>query len=188
MNNIIRFLSFILYSACIFFIPNSKFILCLFGINFLIILLFKLDIKKIVRSTLKLFPFIIFTFLINCIMDNYINAMYIAIKLIIVCNITVAYSNTTSVSEISKTIETLCIPLKKFKIDIKEIGLLVSISLSMLPILKKEMYEVKDACKAKNISFNIRNSKYILSKYFISLIRRVNQIEESIISKGYNKI
>lgn len=77
-------------------------------------------------------------------------------------------------------------PLKIFKINPEEIGLLVSISLSMLPILKKELYEVKDACKAKNISFNLKNSKYILSKYFISLLKKVNQIEESLASKGYD--
>lgn len=80
----------------------------------------------------------------------------------------------------------MCTPLKIFKIDIKEIGLLVSISLSILPILKKEIYEVRDACKAKNIPFNIKNSKYILSKYFISLLRKVNEMEESLISRGYN--
>ncbi len=73
-----------------------------------------------------------------------------------------------------------------FKINVKEIGLLVSISLSILPILKKEVYEVKDACRAKNISFNIKNSKYILSKYFITLLRKVNEMEESLISRGYN--
>lgn len=68
----------------------------------------------------------------------------------------------------------------------EEIGLLVSISLSILPILKKEMYEVKDACRAKNIPFNIKNFKYIISKYFISLLKKVNDMEESLISRGYN--
>ncbi len=87
---------------------------------------------------------------------------------------------------ISETIKTLCSPLKFFKVNIDDIGLLISISLSMIPILKKELYEVKDACKAKNISFNFKNSKYILSKFFISLIRKVNQIEEALVSRGYN--
>ena len=55
----------------------------------------------------------------------------------------------------------------------------------MIPILKNNLYELKNACKAKNISFNIKNMKYILSKFFLSLIMRINQIEESLISKGY---
>lgn len=54
----------------------------------------------------------------------------------------------------------------------------------MLPILKKELQEIKESCISKNISFNISNMKYILAKFFISLFRRVNQLEEAIIAKG----
>lgn len=62
---------------------------------------------------------------------------------------------------------------------------MVCISLSMIPVLKKDLYEVKEACKAKNIAFNLKNAKIILAKFFLSLIGRVNQIEESLIAKGY---
>lgn len=87
---------------------------------------------------------------------------------------------------IAKTIKILCTPLKIFKVNPEDVQLLVSISLSMLPILKKESYELKDACRAKGISFNLKNSKYILSKFFLSVIRKTNYIEEALISKGYN--
>lgn len=98
MKDITKFLIFILYCTCIFFFPNNEFILYLFLINVLAIFLLRVDIIKIMKSTLKVFPFIIFTFLINCLLDDYINAIYIGIKLIIVCNITFIYSNTTSVT------------------------------------------------------------------------------------------
>ena len=62
---------------------------------------------------------------------------------------------------------------------------MVCISLSMLPILKKELYETKEACIAKDITFNIKNMKIILAKFFLSLITKVNQLEESLIAKGY---
>lgn len=62
---------------------------------------------------------------------------------------------------------------------------MLCICLSMIPILKKHLYEVKEACIAKNIVFNIKNAKIILAKFFLSIIIRVNQIEESLISKGY---
>lgn len=119
-------------------------------------------------------------------MDSFINSFYVGLKLLIVCNATVIYSYSTSISEVSKIIKNLCTPLKIFKINPKDIELLVSISLSMLPILRKELNEVKDACKAKNISFNVKNSKYILSKLLLSIIRKTNYIEEALISKGYN--
>ena len=34
--------------------------------------------------------------------------------------------------------------------------------------------------------FNVKNMKIILSKFFITLITRVNEIEESLIAKGYS--
>lgn len=56
----------------------------------------------------------------------------------------------------------------------------------MISILTRELHEVKDACKAKNMDMNVKNTKNILSKIFLSLIRRVNQIEEALIEKGYD--
>lgn len=67
-----------------------------------------------------------------------------------------------------------------------DIKVMVCISLSMIPILKQHLYELKDACIAKNIVFNVKNIKIILAKFFLSLISRVNQIEESLIAKGYS--
>lgn len=63
---------------------------------------------------------------------------------------------------------------------------MVCISLSIIPILKKNLYELKEACIAKKISFNISNMKIILTKFFLSLLSRVNEIEESLTAKGFN--
>ena len=87
---------------------------------------------------------------------------------------------------IAETIKTICFPLKIFNINTDEIKLLVCISLSVIPILKIELFEIKEACIAKNLSFNIKNTKIILAKFFVSLITKVNEIEESLIAKGYS--
>lgn len=83
-------------------------------------------------------------------------------------------------------VKTICTPLKAFKINTEDIKVLVCISLSMIPIFLKELNETKEACKAKNIKLNIKNMKIILAKYFLSSISRVNEIEESLVAKGYN--
>lgn len=62
---------------------------------------------------------------------------------------------------------------------------MVCISLSIIPVLKKDLNEVKEACKAKKIYFNTNNMKIVLSKFFISLIKKVSEIEEALIAKGY---
>lgn len=97
MNNIIKFLIFIFYCSIIFFLPNNEYILCLFLINLILMFILKVNIKKITRKMIDIFPFIIFTFLINCLLDEYVNSFFIALKLIIVCNATFIYSTTTTV-------------------------------------------------------------------------------------------
>lgn len=186
MKDVIKFLSFIAYTTSIFFLPNNPLILLLFIVNFSIIFLKKIPFKKVSKKSVQVLPFIIFTFAINCILDNVTNAIWIGIKLFLVCNITIIYSETTSINGIAETIKTLCYPLKIFKVNTEDIRIMVCISLSMIPILIKDLREVKEACKAKSIKFNIKNTKIILAKFFLTLISRVSQIEESLIAKGYN--
>lgn len=109
-----------------------------------------------------------------------------AIKLLLVCNITFIYSQTTSTNEIARTVKQLVTPLKIFKINPEEIEVLVAISLSMIPILKREVSEVKEACKAKDIPFNIKNMKIVLSKLMTSFLKRVSKIDEALVEKGYD--
>ncbi len=186
MKSIFKFILFIFYSTIIFFLPNNKWIIVFGIINLLLNIINIKNIKKVFTNTFNLFPFILLTFIINIILDNFAYALWICIKLILVCNITFIYSSTSTILDIANTIEILCSPLKLFKIDTTQIKIMVCISLSMIPILKSELSEIKNACKAKNISFNLKYIKYILSKFFLSLIKRINQIEESLISKGYN--
>jgi len=70
-------------------------------------------------------------------------------------------------------------------INPEDIELLVCISLSMLPIFKREYHQLKEACSAKGIAINVKNMKVILTKLLVSIMKRVNEIEASIIEKGY---
>ena len=62
--------------------------------------------------------------------------------------------------------------------------MIVCISLSMIPILKKDLTEMKEACRAKGIKFNVENMKTVLSKFCLSMLIRVNQLDEALIAKG----
>lgn len=183
MNNLLKFLLFIFYSSIIFFLPNNNIIFLFIFINILFIIINFKNFNRIVSGTIKFLPFIIFTFIFNCIFDNLLNALWISFKLIIVCNITILYSCTTSVLGVSDTIQLLCTPLKIFNIDTNDIKLMVCISLSMIPILQNDLYEVKNACISKNMKLNITNMKYLLSKFLLTLLKRVNSIEESLSTK-----
>lgn len=114
MKNLIKFLLFILYCTCIFFFPNNKLIFIFIIINFIVNFISRVSIKKIILSNLKVFPFILFTFFINCVLDEFVNAMWIGIKLIIVCNMTIIYSNTTTTVRNSRNSKIIVHTIKNF--------------------------------------------------------------------------
>lgn len=102
MRNVIRFICFIIYSTTIFFLPNNRIILLFLILNLCILLVKKLSIKKVFYKSIKILPFIIFTFIINILLDDFYNALWIGIKLFIVCNITIIYSETTNITRFSR--------------------------------------------------------------------------------------
>lgn len=112
MKNGIKFLLFLIYSTSIFFFPNHQVILMFLFLNLLAMILMRKKAKEIFIHTFKIFPFILFTFIINCLLDNVINALWIGIKLFLVCNITVIYSKTTTITRNSRNNSTLMSPFK----------------------------------------------------------------------------
>ncbi len=188
MKNVIIFLVFILYATFIFFVHSSFFLLSILCVNILAMVIFKVKPIYVIENIIKMMPFILLTVLVNWILANYEYAFLVAIKLILVCHITFVYAKTTTVRQIANTIKNLCMPLKLLKVNLEDIELLVCISLSMIPILKREYSQLKEACQAKGITWNVSNMKYVLTKLMVSLMKRVNEIEESILEKGYGEI
>ncbi len=188
MKNVIIFLLFILYATFIFFIESATLLLSILLFNILAMVIFRVRLIDAIENIIKILPFIILTVIINCILANYQYAILVAIKLMLVCNITYIYSKTITVKGIANTIKHLCMPLKLLKINLDDIELLVCISLSMIPILKTEYGQLKEACLAKGMEMNVRNMNPILTKLMISIMKRVNEIEESMIEKGYGEV
>lgn len=188
MKNILMFFSFIVYATVIFFIDNNSLLLLILLLNILAMLAVHIHITEAIRNLLKIMPFILLTVIFNCILSNYEYAILVGMKLLLVCNITYIYSKTTTVREIGYTIKKLCTPLKFIKINPNEIELMVCISLSMIPILKKEYSQLKEACLAKGMDMNVKNMRMILTKLMVSIMKKVNNIEEAIIEKGYGEM
>lgn len=101
-KNIIRFLSFIIYATSIFFFPNIIIVLIFFIINNLIMLINKINIKHVIIKCIQILPFIIFTFFVNWILDTFYNAVWIDLKLFLVSQITIIYSECSSIGRNSR--------------------------------------------------------------------------------------
>ena len=114
MKEIIKFLAFLCYATSIFFMPNNIVILLAFLVNITIIFLAKINIKNAIKNLLAFLPFILFTVVINCILDYYINAIWVGIKLLLVCNITFIYSRTITVRRVCKNNFKIVYTIKNF--------------------------------------------------------------------------
>ena len=107
------------------------------------------------------------------------------VRFIIACNSTYIFSKSISVVEISEVIEKLLSPIKLFKINTSSIGLLISMGISFIPILKDEIIELKQILISKGYNMKINNIHLFVRPLIISILKRTNEIEKAIIAKGY---
>ena len=189
MKNLIKFILFIIYTVFIFLINSYKLLGIVAFINISIIIILKLNIKDMLKNLSNIFIFISFTIIVNVLVESIDYAILIAVKLILICNITYIFSKTISYMEFADVIEKLFYPLKIFKVNPKEISLIVIIALAFIPILKDEIFQIKNVLNVKGIKNTkinlIKNVNLIFKPFFISILQRVNEIELSLKSKSY---
>ena len=108
---------------------------------------------------------------------------------ILVCNMTYIFSKRITPNKLQFVVEKLLSPLKIFKIDSREIGIIVCIGITFIPIIQKEIEELKNSLKSKGFEVNLKNiikkPNYILLPLITSIIKRIGEIEDSMYSKGY---
>ena len=189
MIDVICFLAFLVYTIVVFFIKNYYIIFCVAIFNIILMITLKVKIRNALINILKLLPFIIFTSGINMIISGINYGALIGVRLILVCNMTYIFAKNMTPQKMQYVIEKLLKPLKLFKIDSREIGIIVCIGIAFIPILQKEIADLKYALKAKGFNPNfrnfIKNPNYILTPLITSIIKRVGEIEMSLLSKGY---
>lgn len=189
MLSVILFVIFLIYTFLIFLIKKYSLLFIVFVINILITIILKENIKKVIFAILKIMPFIIFTSVINIAFSGFSYGILIGIRLILVCQITYVYAKRMTSQKLQYVIETLLKPLNIFKISSKEIGIIVCIGVTFIPIIQREISQIKLSLKSKgfNLSFIniIRKPNYILIPLLTSIIKRIDQIEQSLHSKGY---
>ena len=184
MKNVLKFVAFLVYTIIIFQIRNFKILGALFVINSLFALILKIQLKNIWYAFKIFLPFILFTVIVNIIFSSLQEGILIGVRILICYYTTYIYAKTVSISEIADTIEKFFYPLKIFKIDTKQIRMIVSIALCMIPVLKNEMITLKNTMKSRGQNWNVRNSIILLKPMMISILRKTNEMEKTLISRG----
>lgn len=191
MKNLIKFILFLIYTIGIFFIKDYITLGLIAIFNIILILTLKINILNSIKNLVKLVPFILFTVAINILFAELKFAILMGVRLVLICNLTYTFSKTISNTEIGDVIEKLVYPLKIFKINPKEIGLMVTIALSFIPIMKAEILQIKNVLKVKGIKPTklnlLKNVNLIFRPFFVSILQRLNEIEMSLKAKGYQE-
>ena len=186
-DNPILFFILIIYSTLIYFF-DDELSFAIFTFAFILALViskivFNIKIKKIIKFVLKMVPLILFITVFNIFFMELKDTFIITLKLLLVCSMTYIYSQIASINGIYNAILKLTYPLKLFKVNTNEIGLIVIIALSYLSRFKEDITNYKYACQIKEMQISLRNIASIISNFIILELKQVDEIENTLIIK-----
>lgn len=187
MKNSLKFLFFFVYLISIFWIEDFSILGLLFFLNFFGMYIFQISLKKFLSNLKILLPFLLFTIILNMILDNWIKGILMGIRLVLAYQVTYLFSKSMTTFEFADVIQNLMYPLKLFKIDPEKIGMIIRIAFCVMPILKNELEQKKYALKAKGAELKISNIIIVMKPFLISILRRTSEMEKSLKAKAYEE-
>jgi energy-coupling factor transporter transmembrane protein EcfT len=184
MFRTIRFLSIFAYTIGVFLFEWPLMLIAL-GINGVAMFLCRVTPLAAARYILSFLPFVVFAAVFNFLLGYTREAVYLTVRLILICNITQCYKKVVSTKDLCKIIEGLDKPLGVFHIDGRDVSLMVSISLAFIPVLRRDFDQIKLALKAKGMRLTAKNFKYIAKPFLVGILSRTHEISQALRSKGY---
>ena len=199
----------LLFIVCIFL---SKGFLC-----FLLIAMFafmwmkvsKISMKFIIKGLKPIMFIVIFTFMLNLFLssgDDVIvkygvisitfsgirNAVFMAIRLILLVTCTQLLTLTTSPIQLTDGIERLLSPFKKIGFPAHELAMMMSIALRFIPTLIEETEKITKAQKARGADFEsggvikrVKSMVPLLVPLFVGAFRRADELAMAMEARCY---
>jgi energy-coupling factor transporter transmembrane protein EcfT len=184
LKNLLKFLSVFAYTILIFFFDGVQ-LAPFAAINIVIMIFTKVTPYSAFKYIVSLSPFIVFACIFNFILGDPKGAVNLALRLLLIANISQCYKKVLRTQDLADAIETMFSPLKCFKVDARDAGLMVCISLAFLPVLRRDFAAIRLALRAKGMRLTAWNFKYILGPFFTGIFRRANEISRALRTKGY---
>lgn len=179
----------IAYSLCVFLIPNFWFLIACTVFNFLLILIFGISPKKLLRNVLDILPFLIIVFVFNLIFDSVVSSLIVVWKIFIVTNFCYVFSQIISPSKMAMGMAGLFFPLKLFKVNTDKLGIMIVVALNFIPIIREKTRMMKKTLKARNVKLTPKNLVktlgFMFSIFFVELFKMSNEIEKTLIARNY---
>lgn len=124
--------------------------------------------------------------------NGLLNAIYIAIRFILIILVSTVLTLSTSPLEISGAIESLFMPLKKLHFPVYEMALMLSIALRFVPTLIDETEKILNAQRSRGANFSsgsimtrLKKLVSILIPLFESAFSRAEELATAMESRGY---
>ena len=185
MVDLLKLVLFIAIVSSIFFI-KSPIILIIVSVALIVLIgILRIDFSVLIKAFIKLLPLLLITFLLNWLLADLSEGIIILSRLLICLCMTFVFAKLTTPMSIANGIEILFSPPRLFKVDTKYISLMISIAICMIPIFLKEIRTTLKSIEAKGQRASIKNIKIFLRPLLISLMRKTNEMEKSLISKAY---
>ena len=167
----------LIISSFLIFLINNTFILL--GILLVVIILCLLFHVKL-PIYLPLIIMITINFLLNYLFSNIDNAIIVSARLItmfILVNLIIKIIGINNIGEIIGKI-----------FHSRNLAFIISISMSFIPIMIKEISDIKKSLYTKNFPLNIKNvltnGHLFVICFFTNLFKRVDEMEKVLIAKG----
>lgn len=180
---------FFLYSIFLFFINSYLGLSLIFLLNVLLLFILKINLRKYLQVLKINLGFMILIFICNLIFGDLNMAFLTSWKLFLIINTTYIIGNIYTPQILASSFYYLLYPLKIFKVDIKELSLIIVLAVTFIPILVDEARNIKRALLSKGFEFNLKNTllrpHIYLITYFNSLFERIEELEKILLMKGY---
>ena len=189
MSSTIKLIILITLSILIFAVKNYFILNIFFIIVIILLVLSKIEMLYYIKTIKYSITFVIITFLLNMLFSDIIYSLMISYRIFIMIMYTLIYTLTTKSMDIVYAITNILYPLKLFKINTKDISLIVWIGINFMPILIREYIVIKEAQKSKGYVFKIKKVKQyclcIFIPYLSNCFKKVDEIALALQVKWY---
>lgn len=187
MKNVFKLIFFVIYIIIIFSIGKHEILGLFILFNLLVSKILNANFFEFLKNLKLLMILVIFTTIINMIFGNIEEGIVLGMRILIAYNFTYLFSATFDILEFSRTVEIILNPLYFFKINVKDISLIISIALCMIPILSKELEQTKNSLKSKGYKLKLNNLDLYIKPIMISILKKTDELEKTLIVKGYQE-
>jgi energy-coupling factor transporter transmembrane protein EcfT len=185
MKNLIKVFFLAAYAVGVFFVSDFRAIGVFALFNLCMMAFVRLPPKSAFIYMRGLAPFIILAGLINLIIGPWQEGVLVVARLALVCNMTQSFRQIVNSMQLANAVETFCRPLKIFRVEPRDAGLMVCICVAFIPVLMREFDQIKCGLQAKGMTIKPRNIKYILKPFLYGIFKRTDEISNALLAKAY---